>query len=51
MKLRLPSEFLYQVFALLFAVIVVHAAYVGVIRPSADYVGADPRSVVPIADR
>ena len=36
MKLRLPSEFLYQVFALLFAVIVVHAAYVGVIRPSAD---------------
>ena len=36
MKLRLPSEFLYQVFALLFAVILVHAAYVGVIRPSAD---------------
>ena len=36
MKLRLPSEFLYQVFALLFAVIVVHAAYVGVIRPSAN---------------
>ena len=36
MKRRLPSEFLYQVFALLFAVIVVHAAYVGVIRPSAD---------------
>ena len=36
MKMRLPSEFLYQVFALLFAVIVVHAAYVGVIRPSAD---------------
>ena len=35
MKMRLPSEFLYQVFALLF-VIVVHAAYVGVIRPSAD---------------
>ena len=36
MKMRLPSEFLYQVFALLFAVIVVHAAYIGVIRPSAD---------------
>ena len=36
MKLRLPSEFLYQLFALLIAVIVVHAAYVGVIRPSAD---------------
>jgi len=36
MKLRLPSEFLYQVFALLIAIILVHAAYVGVIRPSAD---------------
>ena len=36
MKLRLPSEFLYQVFALLIAMILVHAAYVGVIRPSAD---------------
>ena len=39
MKRRLPSEFLYQVFALLFAVIVVHAAYVGVIRPSAGLSG------------
>ena len=37
MKLRLPSEFLYQLFALLIAVILVHAAYVGVIRPSADF--------------
>lgn len=36
MNLRLPSEFLYQVFALVLAIIVVHAAYVGVIRPSAD---------------
>ena len=31
---RIPSEFLYQVFALLTAVILVHAAYVGFIRPS-----------------
>jgi len=36
MNLRLPSEFLYQVFALVLAIIVVHGAYVGVIRPTAD---------------
>ena len=36
MKQRMSSEFIYQLFALLIAVIVVHALYVGVIRPSAD---------------
>jgi len=36
MNLRLNSEFLYQLFALLIAIIVVHAMYVGVIRPMAD---------------
>ncbi len=36
MNFRLPSEFMYQVFALLIAIILVHGAYVGVIRPSAD---------------
>ena len=36
MKNRLSSEFIYQLFALLIAVIVVHAVYVGAIRPSAD---------------
>lgn len=36
MKNRLSPEFTYQLFALLIAVIVVHAAYVGVIRPSAN---------------
>lgn len=35
MKQRMSSEFIYQVFALLIAIIVVHAVYVGVIRPSA----------------
>ena len=35
-KPRLPSEFAFQVLALLAAVIVVHAFYVGLIRPSAD---------------
>ena len=36
MNLRLNNEFLYQIFALLLAVIVVHGVYVGVIRPTAD---------------
>ena len=35
MKQRMSPEFIYQLFALLIAVIVVHAIYVGVIRPSA----------------
>ena len=35
-KSRLPSEFAFQLLALLAAVIVVHAFYVGLIRPSAD---------------
>ena len=30
------SDFIYQLFALLFSIIVVHAAYVTVIRPNAD---------------
>ena len=36
MKRKMSSEFIYQLFALLIAVIVVHALYVGAIRPSAD---------------
>ena len=36
MKQKMSSEFIYQLFALLIAVIVVHAVYVGAIRPSAD---------------
>ena len=36
MNLRLNNEFLYQIFALLLAVIVVHGVYIGVIRPTAD---------------
>jgi biopolymer transport protein ExbB/TolQ len=36
MKTRLSSEFIFQLFALLIAVIVVHALYVGAIRPMAD---------------
>jgi hypothetical protein len=36
MKNGLSSEFMFQLFALLTAVILVHAMYVAVIRPSAD---------------
>ena len=36
MKLKLSSEFLYQLFALLTIIILVHALYVAVIRPNAD---------------
>lgn len=36
MKNKLSSEFIFQLFALLIAIIIVHAFYVGVIRPSAD---------------
>jgi hypothetical protein len=36
MKSKMSSEFIFQVFALLIAIIVVHGVYVGIIRPSAD---------------
>ena len=36
MPLRINNEFLYQVFALLLAVIVVHGVYIGLIRPTAE---------------
>ncbi len=36
MNRQLNADFLYQVFALLVAIVLVHAAYVGIIRPSAD---------------
>lgn len=36
MKKTIPVEFVYQVFSLLIAIIVVHAVYVAVIRPNAD---------------
>lgn len=36
MKKAIPVEFVYQVFSLLIAVIIVHAVYVAVVRPNAD---------------
>jgi len=41
MKRNFPTEFLYQVFALIIAVIVVHAVYVTVVRPRATEVMAE----------
>ena len=40
MKQGLLSEFLYQIFALIFAFILVHATYVTLIRPNADFIQA-----------
>lgn len=36
MKQTLSSEFLYQLFALMITIIVIHGIYVGVVRPNAD---------------
>jgi biopolymer transport protein ExbB/TolQ len=41
MRRRLPSEFLYQLFALIIAIIVVHTAYVTVVRPRATTILAE----------
>ncbi len=41
MKRRFPAEFVYQVFALIIAIIVVHAVYVKVVRPRAAAVEAE----------
>ena len=41
MKRRFPAEFVYQVFALIIAIIVVHAVYVTVVRPKAAAVAAE----------
>ncbi|MBJ39781.1 MAG: hypothetical protein CMD83_15170 [Gammaproteobacteria bacterium] len=35
MKNQLPVEFIYQIFSLIIAIIIVHGIYVGVVRPSA----------------
>ncbi len=41
MKRTFSSEFLYQVFALIIAVIIVHAIYVTVVRPQATAIIAE----------
>lgn len=46
MRKALTIEFVYQVFALLLAVILVHAAYVSVIRPRAEAVLAENKALL-----
>jgi len=41
-----PAEFVYQFFALIFSVILVHGAYVTVVRPNAEAVLAEQRALV-----
>ena len=55
MRRALPIEFLYQAFALLISIILVHAVYVSIVRPNAEAVmieraemrEADPNAVTP----
>lgn len=46
MKKDYPVEFVYQALSLLIAVIVVHAVYVVVVRPNADYALAEQRALM-----
>lgn len=46
MKLKLSNEFLYQLFALLISIIVVHALYVTVIRPEARLIEQEQREQI-----
>ncbi|MBW1790479.1 MAG: MotA/TolQ/ExbB proton channel family protein [Deltaproteobacteria bacterium] len=48
MKKTLPlsMEFIYQLFSLIFIIIVVHAAYVGIIRPNADTILAQKAAMI-----
>ncbi len=46
MKKNVPIEFLYQVFALIIAFIIVHAAYVVLIRPTADNILAEQAALM-----
>ena len=41
MKKTLPFDFIYQVVALVVAIIIVHLVYVTVVRPNADVILAD----------
>ena len=48
MKKNLPTEFVFSLFALLIAVILVHAIYLTVIRPNADEIIAEQRVAMEI---
>ncbi len=46
MKKNVPIEFLYQVFALIIAFIIVHAVYITLIRPTADSILAEQAALL-----
>ncbi len=46
MRKYVPTEFIYQVFSLLIAVIIVHAVYLAVIRPTADALLAEQAALM-----
>ena len=46
MRRQYPAEFLFQVVALIVAIIVVHALYVAVVRPKADAIFAEPAATM-----
>jgi biopolymer transport protein ExbB/TolQ len=46
MKRRLPSEFAFQAISLVFAMIVVHAMYVTIVRPRADLILAEQAALM-----
>jgi hypothetical protein len=49
MNKKIPFEFLYQFFSLIIAIILVHAIYLGIIRPTASAILED-REVQMLAD-
>ena len=46
MKKYVPVDFIYQVFSLIVAIIVVHAIYITVVRPTADTIMADQAELI-----
>ena len=44
MKKHIPTEFVFSLFALLIAVILVHSIYLTVVRPNADAIVAEQRA-------
>ena len=51
MKKHVPVEFIFQLFSLIISIIIVHAIYVGIIRPNAMAVLEDVKSLKSIFDK
>ena len=46
MRKHFPAEFVFQIFSLIIAVIIIHAIYVAVIRPSAAAIQEEQRYLI-----